>query len=54
MLSRLLDDAEAKSKGKLRETAFPISEAAAQVARLRAQEKKLLEAPTWCFGAVLR
>lgn len=44
VLSSLLDEAESRSKGKVREIAFPVSEAAAQLARLRAQEKKLLEA----------
>ncbi|CAJ1361670.1 unnamed protein product, partial [Effrenium voratum] len=44
VLLGLLDEAEAKSKGRLRDVAFPASEAAAQLARLRAQEKQLLEA----------
>eukprot|EP00913_Durusdinium_trenchii_P024369 g22878.t1 len=43
VLGTLLDEAEAKSKGKVREIAFPVSEAAAQLARLKAQEKRLLE-----------
>eukprot|EP00434_Breviolum_minutum_P020859 symbB.v1.2.018400.t1/scaffold1435.1/size118962/5 len=44
VLSSLLDEAESRSKGKAREMAFPVSEAAAQLARLKAQEKRLLEA----------
>eukprot|EP00439_Symbiodinium_sp_Y106_P061102 s401_g9.t1 len=51
VLSTLLDDAEAKAKGKLREAAFPASEerdvleeASSQLAKLREEERKLLEA----------
>eukprot|EP00931_Biecheleriopsis_adriatica_P123962 TRINITY_DN9902_c0_g3_i1.p1 TRINITY_DN9902_c0_g3~~TRINITY_DN9902_c0_g3_i1.p1 ORF type:complete len:2101 (+),score=503.62 TRINITY_DN9902_c0_g3_i1:31-6333(+) len=44
VLGALLDEAEAKSKGRLRDVVFPVSEAAAKLARLKAKEKRLLEA----------
>jgi len=44
VLTALLDQAEARAQGRLSTVVFPISEAASRLARLRAKEKRLLEA----------